>query len=125
MSPIPTVRFAMSVGTISKVDTGKAFPSQEAEAKLRTSLAELIKANAALYDTKLPSDLPSLYAATTQIASLDVVDILCEVDGIVGIKLKASIVKAGGYESINEAIDHVLPRIKAAWEKHNNKGSKK
>jgi hypothetical protein len=115
----------MSVGTISNVATGTIFPSKEVEAKLRASLADLVKANAALYDTTLPSDLPGLYAAPNQIDSLDVVDILCEVDGIVGFKLKDSVVKAGGYESIDQAIGHLMPRIKAAWEKHNSKGSKK
>ena len=115
----------MNIGTISKAKTGTAFPWKDVEARLRASLADLVKSNAEFHEIKLPSALPDLYAAGTQIDSLDVVDILCEVDKILGFKLNDSIVKAGGYESINQAIEHVMPRIQSAWQKHESKGSKK
>jgi hypothetical protein len=57
--------------------------------------------------------------------SLGVVDLLCEVEPIVGFELKDSIIKAGGYNSIDEAVTQVMPRIRSAWEKHMSKGNRK
>ena len=36
-----------------------------------------------------------------------------------------SIVKAGGYKSINDAVGHLMPRIETAWTKHGSAGGKK
>jgi hypothetical protein len=53
-----------------------------------------------------------------------VVDLLCGLDPIVGFPLKDSLVKAGGYKSVNQAVEHLMPRIEKAWLK-NGSGSKK
>jgi acyl carrier protein len=73
----------------------------------------------------LPDTTAGQYAAVVQIDSLCAVELLCEVEPIIGFELKDSIVRSGGYRSINEAISHVMPRIEAAWHKHAKKGAKK
>jgi hypothetical protein len=115
----------MTVGTPTKPAVVPAFPLKDVEAQLRSSLHDLVSSNAALHGTLLPSGAAAQAAYVTQIDSLDVVDVLCGIEPIVGFELKDSIVKAGGYPTINAAIDHVLPRIQSAWEKHGKKGAKK
>lgn len=116
----------MSTGTITAPPGAitTAFPTAAVEAQLRSSLVDVVDGTAAISGVALPADAVGKCAASVQIDSLDVVDILCGVEGIVGFELKDSIVKAGGYKSINEAIGHVLPRIQSAWQKQQGKGSK-
>jgi hypothetical protein len=115
----------MSVETASRLGTAAIFPGAEVESHLRGALLDAVSWNAALNGITLPRTATAQYTASIQIDSLDVVDLLCGVEPIVGFELKDSIVKAGGYQSINEAIGHVMPRIEAAWKKHGNKGAKK
>ena len=44
-----------------------------------------------------------------------VVSILCTVEPIVGLELPDSVVRAGGYASIEGALARLLPRIEAQW----------
>jgi len=74
---------------------------------------------------KLPADVAAQAAASVRLDSLDVVSLLCDVEPIVGFELKDHLVRAGGYSSVNQAMDHLMPRIEKAWEKHGNKGGKK
>jgi hypothetical protein len=61
--------------------------------------------------------VPALVAASFPIDSLDVVGILCKVDELVGFNLPHGVVRAGGYDSINEALKHLMPRIAKEWAK--------
>ena len=54
--------------------------------------------------------------------SLSVVDTLCAVEQVLDIELRDSIVRTGGYNSIEKAIDDLLPKIERVWVK--KKGSK-
>lgn len=115
----------MAVDTITRLGTTTAFPGASVETKLRDALLESVKSTASLQGISLPSSTPAQCAASVHLDSLEVVNLLCEVEPIVGFELKDSIVKVGGYHSINEAIGHVMPRIEAAWQKHVSKGGKK
>lgn len=102
-----------------------SFPLAAVEAKLREELLGVAESAATMHSITLPSDPVAQGAAAIQLDSLAVVDVLLPVEAIVGCTLKDHIVKAGGYASINAAIEHLTPRIKSAWEKHAAKGSKK
>lgn len=115
----------MAVATITKPGGSVTFPVAAVEAKLRGTLMDSMKSTAALHGIALPTTTAGQYAASVHLDSLGVVDLLCDVEPIVGFELKESIVKSGGYNSINEAISHVMPRIEAAWQKHASKGAKK
>jgi hypothetical protein len=54
-----------------------------------------------------------------------VVSLLTAVEPVLGMKLQDSVVKAGGYTSVNHAMERLMPRIEKAWEKHKSKGGKK
>lgn len=104
--------------------TGKAFPKAEVEAKLRELLLGAVTSDAVLNGITLPADVPGKSAASIHLDSLGVVDLLCGVEGVAGMELKESLVKAGGYRSVNDAVEHLMPRIEKAWPKHGSGGSK-
>jgi acyl carrier protein len=115
----------MAVGTITKPGSTTAFSRTAVEAKLRDALLESANSDASLKGIALPSDAIGQAAASVRLDSLDVVNLLCDIEPIVGFELKDSLVRAGGYNSVNQAMDHLMPRIELAWEKNGNKGSKK
>ena len=117
----------MSVETITRPGGGAvtAFPKAEVEAKLKGALLESARADAEMKGITLPSDIPGQASASVRLDSLDVVSLLCDVEPIVGFKLKDSLVRAGGYSSVNRAMDQLMPRIEEAWEKNKSKGAKK
>ena len=115
----------MAVNTVTKPSSTVAVPAAAVEAQLRNALLEAVKSTAALHGIALPATTTGQCAASVHLNSLGVVNLLCEVEPIVGFQLNDSIVKSGGYNSINEAIGHVMPRITAAWQKHSSKGAKK
>lgn len=113
------------VDTLLKTGTTVSFPLAAVEAKLREELLSVAESAAAMHSITLPSDPTAQCATAVDLDSLAVVDILLSVEEIVGFTLKDQIVKAGGYSSVNSAIEHLTPRIKAAWDKHAAKGTKK
>lgn len=114
----------MSVEAIVSPGSNTAFPAAAVEAKLRAALIDVVDGTAGMAGVTLPSDTAAKCKVVIQIDSLDVVDVLCGVEEIVGHELKDSIVRAGGYKSIDEALGHVMPRLEKSWKKHQAKGSK-
>jgi hypothetical protein len=70
----------------------------------------------------LPTAPGQIAKAAVQVDSLVVVSILCAVEPIVGFELPDSVVRAGGYASVESALGHLLPRIEKEWMKR--KGAK-
>jgi len=115
----------MSVDTIAKSGSTVAFPRVAVETKLREALLESAKSDASMKGIQFPIDAVAQAAASVHLDSLDVVSLLCDIEPIVGFELKDSLVQAGGYNSVNRAMDHLMPRIEKAWEKNGTKGGKK
>jgi hypothetical protein len=98
------------------------FPVAAVEACLRAELIEAIKAEASIKGISLPAAPVQIAKAAFQVDSLVVVSILCAVEPIVGFELPESVVRAGGYVSVESALGHLLPRIEKQWIKR--KGNK-
>jgi hypothetical protein len=112
----------MTIETIPKpAGTGAAFPKAEVQAKLRELLLAAAQADAALKGITLPSDAAGQLSASIQLDSLEVVSLLCDIEPIVMFELKDSFVRSGGYPSIQQAMEHLMPRIEKAWQKHGSK----
>ena len=62
-------------------------------------------------------------AAAVPMDSLSVVAALIAVEAVVGFELRESLVRTGGYDSVQAAVDHLLPRIQVAGDRQ-KKGSK-
>jgi hypothetical protein len=116
----------MTVITITKPGvTAPAFPKAAVEAKLKGALLGAAQSEAALKGITLPGDTVGQAAASVRLDSLDVVSLLCEVEPIMKFDLKDSLVRTGGYGSVNQAMDHLMPRLEKAWQKNASKGGKK
>jgi hypothetical protein len=98
------------------------FPTAPVEACLRDELVETVKAEAAIKGATLPTAPAQIAQTPYQVDSLVVVSILCAVEPIVGFELPESVVRAGGYASVESALKHLLPRIEKLWIKR--KGDK-
>lgn len=105
----------MSTLTAAPVKT--SFPKAAVEKALLEGLAEAIASEAAIKGYAVPSTIAELVKAATHVDSLLTVDILCTVEPIIGFKLPQHVVKTGGYDSIEAAVSHVLPRIERQWNK--------
>lgn len=98
------------------------FPASATESCLRDELVEAIKAEATIKGIALPPSSAELTKATVPIDSLVVVSILCAVESIVGFEIPDSVVRSGGYGSIEKALEHLIPQIEKQWMKQ--KGAK-
>jgi hypothetical protein len=116
----------MTAATITKSGvTAPAFPKAEVRAKLKEVLLAAVQSEAALKNIALPADAAGQSAAAVRLDSLDVVSLLCDIEPIVKFELKDSLVRTGGYGSINQAMDHLMPRLEKAWDINASKGAKK
>ena len=109
----------MSIDLSPKTKLKPVFPIAELTACLQAELLEVVQSRAQMHGTALPSTPAAVVAASFPIDSLDVVDTLCKLDELAGFNLPHSVVRAGGYDSINEAIQHVIPRVEKIWTKRN------
>jgi len=98
------------------------FPSAAVETDLRSELIEVVKAEAMMKGVALPAAPAAIGSAPFQIDSLVVVSILCTVEPLLGIELPESVVRTGGYSSVDQALAQLVPRIEAYWKKR--KGGK-
>lgn len=92
-----------------------AFPKAAVQACLSKDLIAAVQSIAAVKGIKLPAASAALAGAAIDVDSLVVVSILCAVEPIVGMELPDSVVRTGGYSSVQAAVDHLVPRIEAHW----------
>lgn len=95
----------------------KVFPLADVQACLLAELTELAQSEAQVRGLELPQASAALLKMAIPLDSLSVVAVLCAVEPILGFELKDSVVKTGGYSSIEAALDHMMPRIEKAWVK--------
>lgn len=98
-----------------------SFPQTAVEAKLRDELVEVVKIEASIRGIPLPPSPAQISKTAVHVDSLVVVSILCAIEPIVGFELPESVVRAGGYSSVETALGHLLPRLEKEWTK---KGAK-
>jgi hypothetical protein len=84
---------------------------------LRAELIEAAKIEASIRGIALPAAPDQIAKAPVQVDSLVVVSILCTVEPIVGFEIPDSVVRAGGYVSVESALGQLLPRIEKEWMK--------
>lgn len=94
-----------------------SFPKVGVEKALIDELIDVAEAEAMVRGISLPGDRPGRMAASVPMDSLSVVATLVAVEKVVGFELKESIVRTGGYASIQAAVDHLMPRIQIAWDR--------
>jgi len=93
------------------------FPAVTVEAALRASLATSVLRELELHGIAVPDADQDLNALSIEIDSLEVVDLLCDLDSILGFEVGEDVVKAGGYSTINQATADLLPKLFREWQK--------
>jgi hypothetical protein len=112
----------MSVAVAAKPKISAAFPAADVEACLREELSEAARIEASLRGLAMPESPVAAASMVIQIDSLVVVELLCALEPVLGFDLPEGVVRAGGYNSINQAVSHLMPRIEREWIKR--KGEK-
>jgi hypothetical protein len=92
------------------------FPVAIVEAALRAALSIAVIRELELHGMAVPASRQELESTSVEIDSLEVVDLLCDLDNILGFEVGEGVVKVGGYGTINEAIADLLPKLAREWQ---------
>lgn len=93
------------------------FPAAAVAECLRAELIDTVKADASIKGITLPPEPAQIARMPFQVDSLVTLSILCAVEPIVGFELSESVVRAGGYSSVESALEQLLLRIEEQWNK--------
>jgi hypothetical protein len=93
------------------------FPTTAVEAALRAGLTTAVVRELELHGMAVPASDQNLDSTSVEIDSLEVVDLLCDLDSVLGFEVGEGVVRAGGYGTINEAIADLLPKLVREWQK--------
>jgi hypothetical protein len=99
----------MSTTTTAKAATAVPFPAQALEASIRTFLAQEGEMQAVLHGGIGPQPV---------IDSLVVVEVLLELETHVPFELPESLVQAGGYDSVDEVVQNLMPKLQQRWNQY-------
>lgn len=97
----------------------KVFPLAEVETTLLAELTLLAETESQIRDIEVPKAPGAILKMAIPLDSLSVVDVLCALEPAMGFELKDSLVRTGGYPTIESAMAHLMPRLEAAWKKKN------
>jgi hypothetical protein len=108
----------MAAIAASKVQAAPPYPGAAVAAVLQEELLSAVRARFKRKGQPLPAADSELLVLALEIDSLTVVELLASLDSILPFKVTESVVKAGGYKSIEEAVKHVVDRIATKWKKY-------
>lgn len=95
------------------------FPAGDIESRIRDFLADEDAMHTVLHGGEAPADgLGSTIGPQPAIDSLVVVEVLLEIEPKVPFALPESLVRAGGYDSVDEVVQHLLPQLERRWRRH-------
>ena len=115
----------MAISSASVSRTASSPPPYPVSAVTDVMREELLRAVRARFKRKGESISGSddqIVALPVEIDSLTVVELLSSLDDILPFTVSESVVRAGGYGSIQDALQHVVGRIEAKWNKHHAGG---
>jgi hypothetical protein len=101
--------------TVAVKCTPNVFPGAAVNAALRKALLEGLRAEAQRKNRTLPANDVDLAKLDQDIDSLFVVEILCVLDTVLPFEVSESVVRRGGYSSVNAALAHLAGTVEAAW----------
>ncbi len=109
----------MTPVTTAAPKTAPAFPVKDIEACIREFLAEEGATQAVLHGDGAPAaGSGANIGPQPVIDSLVVVGILVEVEAKVPFELPDNLVQAGGYDSVDKVVQHLMPQLQKRWRKH-------
>jgi hypothetical protein len=109
--------------TTAKPATTAAFPAKAIEASIRGFLAQEGAMQAVLHGNVAATGGSAGIGPQPVIDSLVVVEVLLELETQVSFELPESLVQAGGYDSIDEVVQHLMPKLQQRWNQHHKEKS--
>ena len=103
----------MSMITTATPKASVGFPAKAIETCIREFLNEEAAMQAVLHGGSAGTVGPQ-----PVIDSLVVVEVLLELETKVPFELPESLVRAGGYGSVDEVVEHLVPQLEQRWGKH-------
>ena len=108
----------MTIKTL-KPEIPASFPAKEIEDCIRAFLAQEGELQAELHGEKTkPVESPKTIGPEPSIDSLVVVGMLVELEEKVGFELFEDVIKPGGYDSVDDVVKNLIPKLEHRWEKH-------
>jgi Phosphopantetheine attachment site len=108
----------MATITASKATVVPAFPAAELAAVLQEELVRAVRRRYRRKGLPLPNDDKAVILMEIELDSLTVVELIAILDDYLPFKVTESVVKAGGYGTIAEAVKHVVGRVEKKWVKY-------
>lgn len=93
------------------------YPATAVAAVMQEELLRAVRSRFRRKGQSLPIADNEVVLLAIEIDSLTVVELLSNLDDILPFKVTESVVKAGGYGSIEAAAKHVVSRIETKWNK--------
>ena len=88
------------------------FPVEQIRLTIENFLNDKTSVQSILSETPNIATFPK-----TELDSLLIVELLIELESVVGYTLPVSLIKAGGHESIKQLQDDLLPKLEENWKK--------
>lgn len=98
------------------------YPAASVAAVVQKELLRAVRSRFRRKGQSLPKSDEEVIVLGVEIDSLTVVEMLSNLDDILPFKVTESVVKAGGYGSIEASVKDVLNRIETVWNKHHAGG---
>ena len=90
--------------------SASAFPAGDVEARIRAFLSDQASVKDRLHRGTEKRPIPSV-GPERGIDSLVMVELLVELEEIVSVKLPQRLIPAGGFDSVEDLVGHLLPAI--------------
>jgi len=112
----------MASTTAPITQTIPPYPASAVAAVMQEELLRAVRSRFRRKGQRLPIADDEVVLLVVEIDSLTVVELLSNLDDILPFKVTESVVKAGGYGSIEAAVKHVVSRIETRWDKYHKGG---
>jgi hypothetical protein len=108
--------------TIALSQTIPPYPATAVAAVMQSELLRAVRSRFRRKGQPLLIADDALVLLAVEIDSLTVVELLSNLDDILPFNVTESVVKAGGYGSIEAAVKHVVSRIETKWNSYQKGG---
>jgi len=104
------------MAVLLKESRSVAFPAAEVEACIKAALQDQAADQAVLRPGRKSTAIPVAPRSwEPEIDSLVVVEVICAIEELLGIKIPATFSPKGGYDSADACVNDLLSEAKAAW----------
>jgi len=116
------MRHTMETDTSPYVQPSLTYPADAVAACLHDELLKAVRAQAHGTGQVLPDNPDEIAMLAIEVDSLTVVEVLCSLDDILPFEVRESVVRAGGYSSIETAVTDLAKSIERQWKEHHGGG---